>query len=326
MRARVLPATDLLALADAAAVLQRGGPRRLPHRDGLRARGRRLQLPRGRAHLRGQGAAVLRSADRAPGRGRLARLGGGRRRPARHAAGGPLLAGAFDARAEASPRASRHRDGRPGHGRGARPGAPCGAGADRRGRHAARRPERQPVRLREPHHRRARGGAARRRGRPGPGRRPVPRGARVHDPVARRRPRDPAPGRPAARGARGGARDVAAARRVEPSARSPPASSRSTTRPAPRSSCSPAGRRRRLPGRDAWACSPSGRPAAQGFAAVEVLAPDGAMETAAARLFAALRRLDALGLDRILAEPCEETGLGHAIMDRLRRAAAGVRS
>jgi L-threonylcarbamoyladenylate synthase len=59
-----------------------------------------------------------------------------------------------------------------------------------------------------------------------------------------------------------------------------------------------------------------------GYAAVEVLAPDEAIETAAARLFAALRRLDAMGLERILAEPCEETGLGHAIMDRLRRAAA----
>ena len=61
---------------------------------------------------------------------------------------------------------------------------------------------------------------------------------------------------------------------------------------------------------------------AAGFAAVEVLAPDGALSTAAARLFAALRRLDGMGLDRILAEPCEETGLGYAIMDRLRRAAA----
>lgn len=62
---------------------------------------------------------------------------------------------------------------------------------------------------------------------------------------------------------------------------------------------------------------------AAGFAAVEVLAPDGALDTAAARLFAALRRLDGMGLDCILAEPCEETGLGYAIMDRLRRAAAG---
>ena len=47
---------------------------------------------------------------------------------------------------------------------------------------------------------------------------------------------------------------------------------------------------------------------ATGFAAVEVLAPDGAIDTAAARLFAALRRLDGLGLDCILAEPCEVRG------------------
>jgi L-threonylcarbamoyladenylate synthase len=60
-----------------------------------------------------------------------------------------------------------------------------------------------------------------------------------------------------------------------------------------------------------------------GYAAVEVLAPDGSLATAATRLFAALRRLDALSLDAIEAEPCPETGLGHAIMDRLRRAAAG---
>jgi L-threonylcarbamoyladenylate synthase len=64
---------------------------------------------------------------------------------------------------------------------------------------------------------------------------------------------------------------------------------------------------------------------APGYAAVEVLAPDGSAETAAARLFAALRRLDAAGLDLILAEPCDESGLGHAIMDRLRRAAAPSR-
>jgi len=60
----------------------------------------------------------------------------------------------------------------------------------------------------------------------------------------------------------------------------------------------------------------------EGYAAVELLAPDGSLATAAANLFAALRRLDALGLDLLLVEPCPETGLGHAIMDRLRRAAA----
>ena len=65
------------------------------------------------------------------------------------------------------------------------------------------------------------------------------------------------------------------------------------------------------------------RPAADaGYAALEVLAPDGRATTAAASLFAALRRLDALELDAIVAEPCEESGLGHAVMDRLRRCAA----
>jgi L-threonylcarbamoyladenylate synthase len=63
---------------------------------------------------------------------------------------------------------------------------------------------------------------------------------------------------------------------------------------------------------------------ALGFAAVEVLAPDGQPATAAANLFAALRRLDARGLDLLLAEPCSEDGLGSAIMDRLRRCAAGA--
>jgi L-threonylcarbamoyladenylate synthase len=68
----------------------------------------------------------------------------------------------------------------------------------------------------------------------------------------------------------------------------------------------------------AWSAAPAGG----GYAAVEVLAPDGLPTTAAARLFAALHRLDAEGLDAIVAEPCEERGLGHAIMDRLRRCAA----
>ena len=57
------------------------------------------------------------------------------------------------------------------------------------------------------------------------------------------------------------------------------------------------------------------------FAAVEVLSPTGDLREAARRLFAALRRLDSLGLDRIYVEPCKEKGLGVAIMDRLRRCA-----
>ncbi|MDH4081915.1 MAG: L-threonylcarbamoyladenylate synthase [Nitrospira sp.] len=58
------------------------------------------------------------------------------------------------------------------------------------------------------------------------------------------------------------------------------------------------------------------------FAAVEVLSPTDDIREAARNLFAALRKLDSLGLDRIYAEPCREVGLGVAIMDRLRRCAA----
>jgi L-threonylcarbamoyladenylate synthase len=58
------------------------------------------------------------------------------------------------------------------------------------------------------------------------------------------------------------------------------------------------------------------------YAAVEVLSPSGNMREAAANLFRALRRLDALALDRILARPVGEKGLGLAIMDRLRRCSA----
>ena len=57
------------------------------------------------------------------------------------------------------------------------------------------------------------------------------------------------------------------------------------------------------------------------FHTVEVLSPSGDLREAARRLFAALRKLDGLGLDRLYAEPCEEVGLGLAIMDRLRRCA-----
>ena len=59
------------------------------------------------------------------------------------------------------------------------------------------------------------------------------------------------------------------------------------------------------------------------YAALEVLSPSGNMREAAANLFGALRRLDTLSLDRIIARPVPEAGLGLAIMDRLRRCAAG---
>jgi len=58
----------------------------------------------------------------------------------------------------------------------------------------------------------------------------------------------------------------------------------------------------------------------QRFDHIEVLSRQGDLREAAANLFSAIRRLDVLGLDLILAEPVPETGLGRAIMDRLRRA------
>jgi L-threonylcarbamoyladenylate synthase len=62
-------------------------------------------------------------------------------------------------------------------------------------------------------------------------------------------------------------------------------------------------------------------PNADQYAAVEILSPDGHLAHAAAGLFAAMRRLDAQGLQGIMTEKFPEGGLGRAINDRLRRAA-----
>ncbi len=58
------------------------------------------------------------------------------------------------------------------------------------------------------------------------------------------------------------------------------------------------------------------------FVHEEILSPAGDLREAAATLFAKLRRLDEAGLDMIIAEEVPERGLGIAIMDRLRKAAA----
>ncbi len=56
---------------------------------------------------------------------------------------------------------------------------------------------------------------------------------------------------------------------------------------------------------------------------IESLSPgNGKLAEAAIRLFFLMRQLDEAGLDAIVVEPVSETGLGVAIMDRLRRAAA----
>ncbi len=59
------------------------------------------------------------------------------------------------------------------------------------------------------------------------------------------------------------------------------------------------------------------------WGAEEYLSASGDPREAAARLFAALRRLDEAGLELIVVGEIPEEGLGRAIMDRLRRAAAG---
>ncbi len=67
--------------------------------------------------------------------------------------------------------------------------------------------------------------------------------------------------------------------------------------------------------------APEAQPPIQATA-VEVLSEKGDLKEAAANLFSALHRLDKSKSEIIFAEPMPENGLGLAIMDRLRRAAA----
>lgn len=59
------------------------------------------------------------------------------------------------------------------------------------------------------------------------------------------------------------------------------------------------------------------------WAGIHILSPGkGKIIECATRLFYALRELDKLGADEIIAEPVSEQGVGMAVMDRLRRASA----
>jgi L-threonylcarbamoyladenylate synthase len=73
------------------------------------------------------------------------------------------------------------------------------------------------------------------------------------------------------------------------------------------------------PGEALLAFGPDAPP---GFADVLNLSPNGDLAEAAANLFAMLRRLDRSGVAGIAVMPIPEQGLGRAINDRLRRAAA----
>ena len=55
---------------------------------------------------------------------------------------------------------------------------------------------------------------------------------------------------------------------------------------------------------------------------VKVLGPESDPEVCAPELFHILREFDSQGVDVIIAEAIEETGLGLAIMNRLRKAAS----
>lgn len=76
------------------------------------------------------------------------------------------------------------------------------------------------------------------------------------------------------------------------------------------------------PGEALLAFGPRRIARAQDAAALENLSPAGDLREAAARLFSALRALDASGAAAIAVEPIPEVGLGEAINDRLARAAA----
>ena len=70
------------------------------------------------------------------------------------------------------------------------------------------------------------------------------------------------------------------------------------------------------------ACWRSGRDVPAGARVTLNLSPGGDLAEAAANLFAMLRALDRPDVGRIAVMPIPETGLGLAINDRLRRAAA----
>lgn len=58
-----------------------------------------------------------------------------------------------------------------------------------------------------------------------------------------------------------------------------------------------------------------------GYAHIEVLSSEGDLKTCAVNLFAAIHRLEDADIDSIVAQPVPETGIGIAVMDKLRKAA-----
>ena len=204
------------------------------------------------------------------------------------------------------------------HARAARARPSDRAGADRGGGRSARRAFGQPLRPRQPDHRRPCRRRPRRPDRLDPRRRPGAARRRIDD---RRLPRRAAaavaPRRADPRADRSRARRRARRRRRPAARRSRRASSRRTTRRARGS-----GSARANVAAGEAALDFGGALAHSGATARLDLSPSGDLEEAAAHLFAYLRALDDSGATRIAAAPIPERGLGVAINDRLRRAAA----
>ena len=67
---------------------------------------------------------------------------------------------------------------------------------------------------------------------------------------------------------------------------------------------------------------PQAHPTQKVAPVTRTLSEQGDLTEIARLLFATLRELDELDLDRIVIDTCEEQGIGRAIMDRIRRATA----
>lgn len=77
-----------------------------------------------------------------------------------------------------------------------------------------------------------------------------------------------------------------------------------------------------VPSGQRWGLVSLRRVVGGGFTVCETLAENGSLTEAAAGFFSAMHRLDAAGLDRIVAVRFPDAGLGLALNDRLRRASA----
>ena len=225
---------------------------------------------------------------------------GGGPSPELRAPGRALLARAPDPGVAEGPRGARPRHRRSARGGSAGTGAPVARALLAAAGRPIAAPSANLFGTREPHHRRPRGGGARGAGGPGAGRRALSGGleSTVLPRVGRRW--CCAPGRDSRRARTGPRPPVRPRPLLAPESPGQLDRHYATSTPLRRL----AGRRPRIPGRRAAGCLLSAPALRPGFAAVGSAGSRRQPATAAANLFAAFRRLDARGLDLLLAEPC----------------------